>query len=163
MSGKLFPIKDLWMINSSLETLSKCLYIHSYTQLRTSLALNECLLVHDFQDSCWWCSNCSEELWCVSMTPNNTETIERMTCHCFQLPIRRDLTNSSYSTRVPQNVTDSTLCKRVSRYDCTISSGGSREGRGPATPVSSPPPFIFRPNWRGGTNIWRPGPPILRV
>ena len=35
--------------------------------------------------------------WCVSLTPNNTETIERMTCHCFLRPIRRDLTNSSYT------------------------------------------------------------------
>ena len=34
--------------------------------------------------------------WCVSLTPNNTKTIERMTCHCFLRPIRRDLTNSSY-------------------------------------------------------------------
>ena len=36
--------------------------------------------------------------WCVSLTPNNTKTIERMTCHCFLRPIRRDLTNSSYIT-----------------------------------------------------------------
>ena len=36
--------------------------------------------------------------WCVSLTPNNTKTIERMTCHCFLRPIRRDLTNSSYTT-----------------------------------------------------------------
>ena len=28
--------------------LSKCLYIHSYTHLITSSALNECLLVHNF-------------------------------------------------------------------------------------------------------------------
>ena len=27
----------------------KCLYIHSYTHLITSSALNECLLVHNFQ------------------------------------------------------------------------------------------------------------------
>ena len=33
--------------------------------------------------------------WCVSLTPNNTKTIGRMTCHCFLLPIRRDLTSSS--------------------------------------------------------------------
>ena len=36
--------------------------------------------------------------WCVSLTPNNTKTIERMTCHCFLGPIRRDFTNSSYTT-----------------------------------------------------------------
>ena len=36
--------------------------------------------------------------WCVSLTPNNTKTIEGMTCHCFLRPIRRDLTNSSYIT-----------------------------------------------------------------
>ena len=37
--------------------------------------------------------------WCVSMTLNNTKTIGRMTCHCFLLPIRRDLTSSFYTTR----------------------------------------------------------------
>ena len=36
--------------------------------------------------------------WCVSMTPNNTETIERMTCRCFLRPIRRDLRSSSHTT-----------------------------------------------------------------
>ena len=36
--------------------------------------------------------------WCFSLTPNNTKTIERMTCHCFLRPIRRDLTNSFYIT-----------------------------------------------------------------
>ena len=36
--------------------------------------------------------------WCVSLTPNNTKTMGRMTCHCFQRPIRRDLTSSSYTT-----------------------------------------------------------------
>ena len=25
--------------------------------------------------------------WCLTLTPNNTKTIERMTCHCFLLPI----------------------------------------------------------------------------
>ena len=35
---------------------------------------------------------------CLTMTSNNTETIERMTCHCFLQPIRRDLTSSSYTT-----------------------------------------------------------------
>ena len=38
--------------------------------------------------------------WRVSLTPNNTKTIGRMTCYCFLRPIRRDLTNSSYTTRV---------------------------------------------------------------
>ena len=36
--------------------------------------------------------------WWVSLTPNNTKTIGRMTCHCFLRPIRRDLTSSSYNT-----------------------------------------------------------------
>ena len=36
--------------------------------------------------------------WCISLTPNNTKTMGRMTCHCFQWPIRRDLTSSSYTT-----------------------------------------------------------------
>ena len=36
--------------------------------------------------------------WWVSLTPNNTKTMGRMTCHCFQRPIRRDLTSSSYTT-----------------------------------------------------------------
>ena len=36
--------------------------------------------------------------WCLTLTPNNTETIGRMTCHCFLRPIRRDLTSSSYTT-----------------------------------------------------------------
>ena len=36
--------------------------------------------------------------WCVSLTPNNTKTIKRITCHCFLRPIRKDLTNSSYTT-----------------------------------------------------------------
>ena len=31
--------------------LSKCLYIHGYTHLITSSALNECLLVHIFQNN----------------------------------------------------------------------------------------------------------------
>ena len=34
----------------------------------------------------------------VALTPNNTKTMGRMTCHCFQRPIRRDLTSSSYRT-----------------------------------------------------------------
>ena len=32
--------------------------------------------------------------WCLTLTPNNTKTIERMTCYCFLRPIRRDLTRS---------------------------------------------------------------------
>ena len=41
------------------------------------------------------CSSCSQEKsqWCLTLTPNNTETIERMTCHCFLRPIGRDLTS----------------------------------------------------------------------
>ena len=35
--------------------------------------------------------------WCLTLTPNNTETVERMTCHCFLRPIRRHLTSSSYA------------------------------------------------------------------
>ena len=31
--------------------------------------------------------------WCLTLTPNNIETIERMTCHCFLRPIWRDLTS----------------------------------------------------------------------
>ena len=37
---------------------------------------------------------------CLTLTPNNTETIERMTCHCFLRLIRRDLTSSSYTTEI---------------------------------------------------------------
>ena len=36
--------------------------------------------------------------WYLTLTPNNTETIERMTCHCFLRPVRRDLTSISYTT-----------------------------------------------------------------
>ena len=44
------------------------------------------------------CSSCSKRShqWCLTLTPSNTETIERMTCHCFLRPIRSDLTSSSY-------------------------------------------------------------------
>ena len=38
--------------------------------------------------------------WCLTLTPNNTRTIARMTCHCFLRPIRRDLTSSSYTTDI---------------------------------------------------------------
>ena len=34
----------------------------------------------------------------TSLTPNNTKTIGRMTCHCFLWPIWRDLPSSSYTT-----------------------------------------------------------------
>ena len=43
--------------------------------------------------------------WCLTLTPNNTETTERMTCHCFLRPIRRDLTSSSYTTVKPTRKT----------------------------------------------------------
>ena len=33
--------------------LSKRLYVHSYTHLITSSALNECLVVHNFQNNCY--------------------------------------------------------------------------------------------------------------
>ena len=36
--------------------------------------------------------------WCLTLTPNNTETIESMTCHCFLRPVRGELTRSSYTT-----------------------------------------------------------------
>ena len=54
----------------------------------------------DKQRVLWYVNYCISwsGLWCVSLTPNNTKTIERMTCHCFLRPIRRDLTNSSYTT-----------------------------------------------------------------
>ena len=38
--------------------------------------------------------------WRVSLTQNNTKTIGRITCYRFVRPIRRDLTNSSYTTRM---------------------------------------------------------------
>ena len=36
--------------------------------------------------------------WWVSLAPNNTKTIGRMTCHCFLQPIRTDHTSSSHTT-----------------------------------------------------------------
>ena len=36
--------------------------------------------------------------WCATLTPRNTKTMGRMTCHCFQWPIRRDLRISCYTT-----------------------------------------------------------------
>ena len=54
---------------------------------------------------CYWpgsCSSCSEEKsWYISLIPNNTKTIGRMTCHCFLWPISRDLMSSSYTTHWP--------------------------------------------------------------
>ena len=38
--------------------------------------------------------------WCVSLTPSNTKTLGRMTCHCFLRPISRDLSSSSYTTHM---------------------------------------------------------------
>ena len=35
--------------------------------------------------------------WCLTLTPDSTETIGRMTCHCFLVPVGRDLTSSSYT------------------------------------------------------------------
>ena len=37
-------------------------------------------------------------VWCAALTPNNTKTMGRMTCYCFQWPIRRDLRISCYTT-----------------------------------------------------------------
>lgn len=34
--------------------------------------------------------------WCISLTPNNTKTVGRMTCLCFLRPIR----STSYATRI---------------------------------------------------------------
>ena len=36
--------------------------------------------------------------WCLTLTPNNTKTIKRMTCHCFLRPVRGGLLSSSYTT-----------------------------------------------------------------
>ena len=46
------------------------------------------------------CGSCSEEKSPIVRFPypNNNNTIERMTCHCFLQPIKRDLTSSSYTT-----------------------------------------------------------------
>ena len=63
--------------------------------------------------------------WCVSLTPNNTKTIERMTCHCFLRPIRRDLTNSSYITALlGMHKTKGVKMKGVG-YFCLIKKHGS--------------------------------------
>ena len=52
VSGK---ISNQRFVNSCLAnspSFSKCLYIHSYTLLITLSVLNECLLVHNFQNNC---------------------------------------------------------------------------------------------------------------
>ena len=36
--------------------------------------------------------------WFETLTPNNTKRMGRMTCHCFQRAIRRDLRISCYTT-----------------------------------------------------------------
>ena len=36
--------------------------------------------------------------WCISLTPNNTKTVGRMTCLCFLRPII--IRSSSYATRI---------------------------------------------------------------
>ena len=40
--------------------------------------------------------------WGVSLTPNSTKTIGRMTCYCFLRSIRRDLKSSSYTIHVAE-------------------------------------------------------------
>ena len=52
------------------DKLSKCLYIHSYTLLITSSALNECLLVHNFQ---------KQLLHRMSLITRNAKEYRRMT------------------------------------------------------------------------------------
>ena len=47
---------------------------------------------------------------CLMLSPNTSETIERMTCHCFPRPIRRDLTSSSYTTDVFMSGADLLAC-----------------------------------------------------
>ena len=47
---------------------------------------------------------------CLMLSPNTSETIERMTCHCFPRPIRRDLTSSSYTTDVFMSEADLLAC-----------------------------------------------------
>ena len=42
-----FQSKNCELVSGKLS-----IYIHSYTHLRTSSALNECLLVHNFQNNC---------------------------------------------------------------------------------------------------------------
>ena len=58
--------------------LSKCLYIHCYTHLITSSSLNECLLVHNFQN------NCSTKCHCVTQKSNAKEYLHNK-CHKIYL------------------------------------------------------------------------------
>ena len=53
---------------------------------------------------------------CLTLTPSNTETIERMTCHCFLRPIRRDFTSSSYTT--PVGGTELTVGRKPNFHVC---------------------------------------------
>ena len=41
--------------------------------------------------------------WCLTLTPNNTETTEKMTRPCFPWPIRRHLPSSYYTPKVFQS------------------------------------------------------------
>ena len=61
--------------------------------------------------------------WWVSLAPNNTKTIKRMTCHCFLQPIRTDHTSSSHTTLY-----------RVRSSMCCLLPGHSFEPR-PNSPV----------------------------
>ena len=61
--------------------------------------------------------------WWVSLAPNNTKTIGRMTCHCFLQPIRTDHTSSSHTTLY-----------RVRSSMCCLLPGYSFENR-PNSPV----------------------------
>ena len=70
------------------------LVIHEWTE-------NKMAFMHGYPRSCvMWKRG---HKWCLTLTPNNTQTIERMTCHCFLRPIRRDLTSSSYTTGVSED------------------------------------------------------------
>ena len=59
--------------------LSKCFYIHSYTHLITSSVLNECLLIHNFQN------NCSTECHWWHVTQKSIEIWLHNKCHNFYL------------------------------------------------------------------------------
>ena len=52
VSGKIFNQRFVNSCLANSPSFSMCLYIHSYTLLITSSALNECLLVHNFQNNC---------------------------------------------------------------------------------------------------------------
>ena len=53
--------------------------------------------------------------WCLSLTPNNTETMKRMACHCFLRPIRRHLKSSSYTTANSESLNFS-YCSPISNH-----------------------------------------------